>query len=269
VDIQTSHICNLLSLELIAEYYSVEASLLKQYYTELYDDTVFINALNRKIEDCQPFYSEGLFSRKDIDTVDWFGNQRISLYVLIRLLKPELCVETGVFYGGTTAFILNAISKNKTGRLISIDLPGNNEEQMNYARHSNVGCSEIIPDGLRTGFIVPDYLKDSWELKLDDSREVIPQLVEPVGFFSHDSEHSHDFILSELNLVKAKLSQNATIFADDVNWSNGFLEFCVKEKLYPLFLTDNGKGSLKMRLGMTWMNHPNNGKQEVTGSSTK
>lgn len=267
MDIQTSHICNLFSLELIAEYYGVEFSLLKRYYSELYDDSVFINALNKRIEDCRLLYSKGLFSRRKIDTVDWFGNQRISLYVLIRLLKPELCVETGVFYGGTTAFILNAIAKNKTGKLLSIDLPGNNEEQMDYVRHSKVGNSEMIPDGLRTGFIVPEYLKEYWELHLDDSREALPKVDEPIGFFSHDSEHSRSFILSELNLVKEKLSKNATIFADDINWSNGFIEFCVKEKLYPLFLTDNGKDALKMRLGLTWMNHPSNGKQEVTGSN--
>jgi len=55
------------------------------------------------------------------------------------------------------------------------------------------------------------------------------------------------------------------MFADDINWSNGFLEFAVKHKLYPLLLTDNGKLNLLVRLGLIRLDHPNNGKYDVTG----
>ena len=44
-------------------------------------------------------------------------------YALIRELKPKLIVETGTASGSMTSFILSALSKNKTGKLISIDLP--------------------------------------------------------------------------------------------------------------------------------------------------
>ena len=265
MEIKDSHTCNLLSIELIAQYYGIEYAELECYYRELEADTFFLNALNERIGASKKKYSKGLFSNENINSVDWFGNQRIALYILVRYLKPSLCIETGVFYGGTTAFILNALAKNKNGKLISIDLPANKLEQRKFCRHKNVGNSEIIPDGLKTGFIIPDYLKDRWELIEDDSLKALNNVKEAFTFFSHDSEHSWDFMLKELELAKSKMPKNATIFVDDICWSNGFFGFCVQNKLYPLVLTDNGKNGLNARLGLVWLNHPNNGKKDVTG----
>ncbi|CAN2046959.1 Class I SAM-dependent methyltransferase [Candidatus Magnetomoraceae bacterium gMMP-1] len=264
MDINTSHICNLLSLKLMAEYYDVDYSELENYYKELETDNIFLKSLNKKIDACRNLYPKGLFLNKNISSIDWFGNQRISLYVLIRLLKPETCVETGVFYGGTTAFILNALKKNQKGRLISIDLPGD-KANTSCHRHEKVGDSELVPEGLQTGFIIPDYLKESWKLIENDSLNALKELKETFTFFSHDSEHSRSFMKEELELAKSKMPGNSTIFADDINWSNGFFEFCVKHKLYPLFLTDNGKDGLKVRLGLVRLDHQNNGKIDITG----
>lgn len=265
MDIKDSRICNILSLKLIAEYYNADFRELESYYQELESDRKFLKALNQKIDIARKFYPRGIFSRKDINSINWFGNQRITLYVLVRLLKPDVCVETGVFYGGTTAFILNAVRKNKKGKLISIDLPGNILEETSFHRHENVGDSEIIPEGLMPGFIVPDYLKNRWEFIGEDSLKALKKIKDGFTFFSHDSEHSRVFVLKELELAKSKMPKNGTIFADDINWSNGFFEFCVKNTLYPLFLTDNGKDSLKVRLGLVRFDHPNNGKEDVTG----
>jgi len=45
------------------------------------------------------------------------------LYVIVRLLKPEKVVETGVAAGVSSAFILEAMDDNGIGTLYSIDLP--------------------------------------------------------------------------------------------------------------------------------------------------
>ena len=182
MDINTSHICNLLSLKLLAEYYSIEYSELQDYYNELANDKVFMYELNQKIDSCRELYPKGLFLNKNISSIDWFGNQRITLYVLVRFLKPETCVETGVFYGGSTAFILNALAKNQKGKLISIDLPAN-KVQKTFLRHENVGNTELVPKGLHTGFIVPDYLKEKWELIEDDSLNALKDIKYPFSFF--------------------------------------------------------------------------------------
>jgi hypothetical protein len=46
---------------------------------------------------------------KQIDSVDWFAFERTLLYVLVRHLRPSSSLETGVFYGGDTAFLLAAL----------------------------------------------------------------------------------------------------------------------------------------------------------------
>lgn len=265
MDILESNKCNLFALQLIADYYQVDFSLLNSYYQELQNDSKFLDELNVMIDSVKKVYSKGLFGKGIIDSVDWFGNQRITMYVLIRLLKPEIAVETGVFYGGTTVFILNALAKNKKGRLISMDLPANSIDTSKIHRHSNVGDSELLPNGIRPGFIIPEYLKPQWEFIEGESLSSIENLKEPFTFFSHDSEHSREYMLKELNRAKTKMLPNGTLMADDIDWSNGFMEFCVSNKLYPLFLTDNGKSNLKVRLGLVRLDHPNNGKKDVTG----
>lgn len=264
MDIQDSHKCNLLSLELVAKYYDAEYEEVKAYYHELEDDTVFLNALNERMNASRELYSKGLFSRGEISSIDWFANQRITQYVLIRLLKPDRAVETGVFYGGTTAFILNALQKNKKGILISIDVPADELEKDAFLRHTNVSDSEDLPKGLRPGFIIPDYLKDRWQFIEQDSLSAIENIKDKFTFFSHDSEHRRDYVLKELELARSKMPVRSTIMADDIDWSNGFIEFCVNNKLYPLFLTDNGKDGLNVRLGIVRLDHPNIGKQGVT-----
>lgn len=263
--INDSHICNLLSLELIADYYEADCEELKDYYKELKSDRKFLAFLNQRIKDSRNLYSKGIFSRSSIDSVDWFGNQRVSLYVLIRMLKPQICVETGVFYGGNTAFILNALRKNKKGRLISIDLLADKLKKKSFHRHNKVGDSELLPKDLNPGFLVPQYLKDRWEFIEGDSLGVLKKIRKGFSFFCHDSEHSHKFVLKELELAKLKMPLNSTMFVDDIDWSNGFFEFCVKNKIYPLLLSDNGKQGLKVRLGLVRLNHTYNKKKDVTG----
>ena len=56
--------------------------------------------------------------------------------------------------------------------------------------------------------------------------------------------------MKELAVADEKMPPGSTFFVDDIGWSNGFFEFCVRNRYYPLFLTDNGKDGLKVRLGV-------------------
>src|SRR5690348_7177267 len=51
------------------------------------------------------------------------GGTQEYLFHLVRLLRPRTVVETGVFRGISSAFILSALSRNYLGKLYSIDLP--------------------------------------------------------------------------------------------------------------------------------------------------
>jgi cephalosporin hydroxylase len=190
--------------------------------------------------------------------------QRIILYILVRLYSPDICLETGVFYGGNTSFILNALRKNGSGALISIDLPGN--EIDNSSRHHLVGKSEDVPSGLGTGFMVHDDLKGHWVFIKGDSLTEILKIDRKIDLYVHDSDHSFNFVMHEMSLMWDKMNPEGVILADDVDWSNGFYTFCSRKSLYPLIVTDNGKSGLRARTGIVKLNHPFRLKMDIVGN---
>ncbi|MBE3122250.1 MAG: class I SAM-dependent methyltransferase [Thermoplasmata archaeon] len=254
---------NTMSLELLADYLNVEFTKIDQLYKELLGDQQFLDEINEQIQKVRLTYQKGIFRHSNLESVDWFAIQRIILYILVRLNRPSVCLETGVFYGGTTCFILNALRRNHFGKLISIDLPRNSDDKM--SRHYLVGDSEDIPQGLDIGFIVHPAQKERWTLIRGNSLEEIPRLNEKIDLYNHDSDHSFAFIKQEMTLVWEKLNSNALIMADDLDWSNGFYSFCVEKKLYPLIITDNGKSGLKARTGIVKIDHPSRKKKDITG----
>ena len=50
-------------------------------------------------------------------------NEAELIYVIVRLLRPNCIVETGVAAGVSSTFILEALNRNDRGELYSIDLP--------------------------------------------------------------------------------------------------------------------------------------------------
>jgi predicted O-methyltransferase YrrM len=52
---------------------------------------------------------------------DGYPNPKI-FYILMRKIKPKIVVETGVSFGITSSFILQAMEENGFGTLYSIDL---------------------------------------------------------------------------------------------------------------------------------------------------
>lgn len=254
---------NIMSLELLAYYLDIEFQKINSLYIELLEDQEFLGEINEQIANVRPFYERGIFRHERLDSVDWMAIQRIILYIIVRLYRPAVCLETGVFYGGTTCFILNALRRNKFGKLISIDLPRNDNAKS--SKHHLVGDSEYIPENLDIGFIVHSAQKERWTLIRGDSLKEIPKISDKIDLYNHDSDHSFDFVRREMNLVWDKLNSNAIIMADDLDWSNGFYSFCVEKKLYPLIITDNGKSGLKTRTGIIKLGHPFSNQKDVTG----
>ena len=68
--------------------------------------------------------------------------------------------------------------------------------------------------------------------------------------FIFDSEHSYDFVKTEILSVLPKLRSDSIIVVDDIDWSNGFFSICDKHKFHPLLLTDNVKDNLRVRTGL-------------------
>ena len=76
-------------------------------------------------------------------------DESISLYFLIKDLKPDIVVETGVSDGMSSFIILSALNENGKGKLYSIDL-------------ADVGMPKLY--GKEPGWIVDEELRKRWTL---------------------------------------------------------------------------------------------------------
>jgi hypothetical protein len=258
MQIEISRVNNSHSLESVEKFLDLNPGELIQYYEELRNDYQFLKDLSDSITINRNFKSEvpGLFERVPINNVDWFGFQRILLYCLVRKLKPEIVVETGVYYGGNSSFILAGLAKNDFGKLIAIDYPQSKMENLSLkSRHPWVGDSEIYSERYTPGFMIPQNLLYRLELIISDSLSALPTINEKIDFFIHDSEHTLKHVLAEMELVWQKLSNKGILLVDDIDWSNGFFNFVVDHQLYPLLLTDNGKDNLRVRTGLILKEH--------------
>lgn len=216
------------------------------YLTELQTDFTFWSHIKSEIKQAQKSFNDPKLGGWMLDT------SGLMLYSLIRLTKPEVVVETGVGPGGTSALILNALDRNKKGHLYSIDLPG--YDAIIYPKIGR--CYNIhVPPGYETGWLVPTKLRYRWTLILGDSKEELPKLVDAlnhIDIFLHDSLHTDEHVLFELETVFPKVRKGGLLLADDVNeyWSLAFMEFCKKHAL-PYLIFNNRLGiSVKSRSGL-------------------
>src|SRR3989338_554948 len=149
-----------------------------------------------------------------------------TIYVLCRIFKPDIIVETGVANGFSSAFILYALEMNKKGSLYSIDLPNQPGQEINN----------------HTGWLVPDILQNRWKLILGPSKEKLPALLNKlcvIDAFYHDSEHSYENMVFEFDCAWKYLKPGGLLLADDITDSRAFDELvenkkCIAKKLFKL-----------------------------------
>jgi predicted O-methyltransferase YrrM len=191
------------------------------YIKEFILNTYFHDIINNQM------VAAGITKSLSSDPFGWYS----VLYYLIRKIRPEIIVETGVWYGNSSAIILLALDNNKYGRLFSIDLPAQHETggySYEFPCGSGIYRSASLPQGRSPGFTVPDYLKNRWELILGDSRIELPKLFQKlqiVDMFLHDSLHSYENMMFEFTLAHKFLKQGGYILSDNINWNNAFTDF--------------------------------------------
>ena len=260
--------CNLMNLRTLARFLRVQPEVLIGFYEELIANRAFLDAVNERIAHVRRTtgFTKGIFKKNRVASIDWFAFERVLIYVLIRLRKPKFVLETGVYYGGNSAFALLALKQNGSGRMISIDYPDSEIRAQGAGefRHELVGESELYTNDLRPGFMTPTYLRDFWQVIEGDSLEEIPKLSQTFGFYIHDSDHSMRFLSKEMAAAWPKLTDDAVVLIDDIDWSNAFYKFCSDQRLFPLLLTDNGKDDLRVRTGLIDRTQPRNGDPSFT-----
>lgn len=162
-----------------------------------------------------------------------------SIWCLVRHLRPERVVETGVAHGLTSRFILEALEQNDRGHLWSIDLP------------------PLDPDLRRqVGMAVGPGFSDRWTYIHGSSRRRLPKLLSQlrqIDLFVHDSLHSERNVRFELDQAWAVLRPGGALVIDDIDANWGFHSFnetfagqpnlvCEAEPLRPDHRRFNGKG---------------------------
>lgn len=166
-------------------------AVIEEAFNELEQDWAFIDSLS------------GHYQRVRPDSPVPFNLGRFKVwYTMVRLVKPQVVLETGVHDGLSSALILRAMSRNNRGRLVSIDLPDLN-----------------LPNGVGgPGWLIPDELKSRWHLCLGDSRRLLPLLARqhaPIDIFIHDSDHRAEFQTFEYRTVRPFLASDGLLLSDD------------------------------------------------------
>jgi hypothetical protein len=159
------------------------------------------------------------------------------LYALVKAIKPNIFVETGVAAGVSSYFILKAMKENKKGKLVSIDLP-NYTNRKGYINKEGVLDKVYTPKKKGVGWIVPDEFRKRWQLMLGDSMKILPKLKGNIDIFYHDSDHSYECMSYEYNWALHKKIQYIT--SDDITGNNAWKDFIGKNKL--LSIENNGFG---------------------------
>ena len=162
----------------------------------------------------------------------------IPLYFLVRKLKPNLIIETGVHRGVSSLFILQALEDNHKGKLYSIDLP-----LAKYNTDSGESTKSVLPPE-KVGICIINKLKKRWNLILGDSKKELPKLLESIescDMFVHDSKHTYEHMEWEFNKIWSHLQQNGLLISDDTNWNSSFRDFASKVGRKNMELIRDGK----------------------------
>ncbi len=160
------------------------------------------------------------------------GVQREALYSIIRLLKPRNFVETGVFDGLSSSFILRAMDRNGVGHLSSIDLPA-----VKFVRHTTTKKMGVIPEGRQPGWLIPEPLRERHTLLLGDARQLLGgrlQELEEIDGFFHDSMHTYEHMYWEFETIWPFLRRDGLLLSDDIFGlaARGvFFKFCRHKKI--------------------------------------
>ncbi|MFL2600050.1 MAG: class I SAM-dependent methyltransferase [Flavobacteriaceae bacterium] len=137
------------------------------------------------------------------------------LFFIVKYIKPNIVVETGVAAGFSSYAILKAIDENNKGRLYSSDFP--------YFR---------IPNPERfIGIIIPEVLKKHWELFIDgDDLNLlrISKKIKGIDIFHYDSDKSYFGREKALNILKKNIGDNTILIMDDIQDNSFFYDYVLE-----------------------------------------
>ncbi|MCI4363494.1 MAG: class I SAM-dependent methyltransferase [Thermoplasmata archaeon] len=212
-------------LERLSELTGATAAELRQYRADLEEGGVADSLLQRG---AGPAFADEL-------------PQGALLYLLVRALRPNRVVETGVRPGYSTAWILSALEANGRGTLASLG-PGSTRGRAPGIRETSVGQ------------LVAPSLRGRWTLVLGNTEDHLRDILgdrDPVDLFFYDNGPDGDRARFELRTAWSALSPRGMLLAHHVDATPVWAEFCSLQGL-PLQILDPGPpplGALSMLAG--------------------
>ena len=174
----------------------------------------------RELTQLERRVSEGIAAAKSVGPFNSEHNGNFclakSIYVMCRLLLPNVVLETGVAYGVTSAFTLQALAVNRKGTLISVDLPPLGRDA---DRH--------------VGALIPQELRGRWHLHRGPAKRILPNLInslKEVDVFVHDSLHTFRHMSFEFETAWPYVRPGGAVVADNVDLNDAFRHFTTRVK---------------------------------------
>jgi predicted O-methyltransferase YrrM len=138
------------------------------------------------------------------------GLARIA-WCIVRHLRPQRVVETGVARGITSRILLEGLERNGEGRLWSIDLP-----MLRTRWHD------------QTAAAVPASLRARWTYVRGSTRRRLPGLLADLGeidVFVHDSAHTYANMRFEFETAWRALRAGGVLVSHDIAANAAFSDF--------------------------------------------
>lgn len=162
------------------------------------------------------------------------------LYLLVRALRPQRIVETGVRPGYSTAWLLAGLDANAEGELVSLG-PGPTAGR-------STGVHEVT-----VGQFVAPALRGRWTLVLGNTEDHLRSILASgnVDLFFYDNGPDLDRAQFELRAGWAALSARGVLVAHHIEANSAWMEFCRGQGMPPQML-DPGPppmGALAVRRG--------------------
>ncbi|MCX8171860.1 MAG: class I SAM-dependent methyltransferase [Candidatus Bathyarchaeota archaeon] len=157
--------------------------------------------------------------------------EALSLYLIVRAIKPKIVLETGVSAGRSSTFILAALYDN-----------------MKYDNMKGVLYS--IDPNPNSGYAIPEKLKDKWRFINTTSEGALPNLLEElnqIDIFLHDSLHTYECMIFEYKSVWPFIRKGGFLLSDDVDQNLAFRDFCqnISKDAIIVYLSGNFAGCKK------------------------
>ncbi|HEX4001820.1 MAG TPA: class I SAM-dependent methyltransferase [Candidatus Acidoferrales bacterium] len=143
---------------------------------------------------------------------DLYAKRVVMQYAVMRAVKPDCVLETGVANGVSSAYLLLAMERNRKGSLHSID----------------VNDGSFLPPDRQVGWIVPEWLRGRWSLHLGDASQLLPSVLaelKSLDVFIHDSLHTYEHMKFEYEKAYPFIRPGGVLISDDVLWNSAFPEF--------------------------------------------